>query len=615
MTTKRERSAYLDNIAVRTETPQTQAIPGREAEMHQMESGGFNFKKGVFGQLRRWLIVGSDKNEFYATKQVLTRDNAKNVASAFASDPMQTVDIIVDVSHRGLAPKNDAAIFALALCLEMAARLAIQHRDTGEGEVAEEWVAYIQGAAPRVCRIGTHLFQFATYLQALGILGNVRGRNAVASILNTWEITGLQMNMIKYRSRDGWTLAQLLDLIHPKTNDALRGAAYQWANWAEDRVRSIGRMDGDGDLFYGDILVDNKAAQGVLPNQTVIWMGSKHDEEQREYQLIDWHADLPLIWAFEQLRHETSKSRVVNLVTDYKLPWETLPDAWLNDKDVWAALTQHMGLTALIRNLGKLTSLGVIGLTGAQKMAIIGKLTDVEQLRRARIHPLNVLTAQLVYKQGKGDKGSLTWSPVQGVMAALETAFYGSFEAWEPTGKSRGLFIDVSGSMAGGYSKVKVGGSEITPCMIATVMAMCVARKEADHVIYGFADRFRTLGITASDSLDVAMQKAQSNRFGGTDATVAIDWAIKNKVKLDTFELFTDGQTWGGTSHITQAIAKYRKLVGDPTVKLMMLAITSAPWTFADPKDRMQADFPGFGADTPKLMEMFIRGELDVDNS
>jgi len=47
----------------------------------------------------------------------------------------------------------------------------------------------------------------------------------------------------------------------------------------------------------------------------------------------------------------------------------------------------------------------------------------------------------------------------------------------------------------------------------------------------------------------------------------------------------------------------------------MMFAITSGSCTFADPKDPMQSDFPSFSADTPRLAELFIRGELDVDNS
>lgn len=595
-----KRSTYLEEITARKVTPQTQAIPGREAEMHQMESGGFAFKKGPFGQLRRWLIVGSDKNEFYASKQVLTRDNAKNVAVAFAADPIRTVDTIVEVSDRGLAPKNDAAIFALALCLEMASRLSIEHSGTGEGEIADEWVSYVQAAAPKVCRIGTHLFQFATFLAGLDILDNRRGRDAITAILNGWNVKGLQVNLIKYRQRDGWTLAQLLDVVHPKTDDPLRGAAYQWANWAEDRTRAIGRVDG---------YVEQPT--GVLPDNTVIWMGPRNGE--RVLYNIRWQDDLPTIWAFEQLRTEQNKARVLNLITDHRLPWEALPDQWLKDKDVWATLLPHMNLGALIRQLGKLTGLGVIGQTGAEKLMVIKKLTNAEELRKARIHPLAVLVAQAVYRQGHGDKGRLTWKPVSQVTDALESAFYGSFDAWEPTEKSRGLFIDVSGSMGMQQYAVPIGGTTMVPRMIATVMAMCVARKEQDHVMYGFAGELRDLGIGATDSLETAMAKAQMNNFGSTDPMKAVEWAVKSRTKLDTFEFFTDEQAWSGKEHVTQAITRYRKLVGDPKVKMLCFAITSRPWTLADPKDIYQADFPGFGTDTPRLAELFIRGELDVE--
>ena len=76
-------------------------------------------------------------------------------------------------------------------------------------------------------------------------------------------------------------------------------------------------------------------------------------------------------------------------------------------------------------------------------------------LKSARVHPFSLLLAMNVYSAGKGDKGSLSWSPVPAICAALEAAFYLSFKFVEPTGKRFLLALDVSGSMSSPVSWIK----------------------------------------------------------------------------------------------------------------------------------------------------------------
>lgn len=56
----------------------------------------------------------------------------------------------------------------------------------------------------------------------------------------------------------------------------------------------------------------------------------------------------------------TPKSRLVQLITDHRLPWETLPSDRLTDPTIWAALLPHMPLTAMIRNLGRMTAIDLL---------------------------------------------------------------------------------------------------------------------------------------------------------------------------------------------------------------------------------------------------------------
>ena len=138
----------------------------------------------------------------------------------------------------------------------------------------------------------------------------------------------------------------------------------------------------------------------------------------------------------------------MKLIDEFDLPREAIPTQWLNEAVVWEALLERMPMTAMIRNLGKMTSLGLLKPFSDAKRLIVRKLRDETALKRARIHPLAVLVAQKIYAQGHGDKGALKWSPVSAVVDALDEAFYATFQNVEPCGKPVLLALDVSGSMA-----------------------------------------------------------------------------------------------------------------------------------------------------------------------
>src|SRR4029077_18191676 len=121
--------------------------------------------------------------------------------------------------------------------------------------------------------------------------------------------------------------------------------------------------------------------------------------------------ELPrLIEAFEQAKRATDVIQLVRLIDEFDLPREAIPTQWLSEAKVWEALLERMPMTAMIRNLGKMTSLGLLKPFSDPKHLIVRKLRDETALKRARIHPLAVLVAQKIYAQGHGDKGALKWS-------------------------------------------------------------------------------------------------------------------------------------------------------------------------------------------------------------
>src|SRR3546814_13210633 len=109
-------------------------------------------------RVHRFLILGSEGGTYYVGEADLTKQNHANVLACIKQDGRAVVDMTVEVSDKGLAPKNEPAIFVLALC--------VAH---GDADVRR----YALASLSRVCRIGTHLFRFVDYVSAFR--GWVRG--------------------------------------------------------------------------------------------------------------------------------------------------------------------------------------------------------------------------------------------------------------------------------------------------------------------------------------------------------------------------------------------------------------------------------------------------------
>ena len=104
--------SYLKRHGTRR-VPQWAPIPG--SDQVQNSSGGFAWAVDDWTRLRRFLVLGSEGGSYYASQWKLTRENAKTVERCVREDGKRAVEEILRVSHEGRAPKNDPALFALAL--------------------------------------------------------------------------------------------------------------------------------------------------------------------------------------------------------------------------------------------------------------------------------------------------------------------------------------------------------------------------------------------------------------------------------------------------------------------------------------------------------------------
>lgn len=504
--------------------------------------------------MERFLILGSEGGSYDATEKKLTRENANSIVECLNSDPIRAVKLIVDISSSGRAPKNDPAIFALAI--------ASGH----DNKVARKEAL---SAIKSVCRTATHLFQFVESTQQMRGWG--RGlRSAVASWYDDKGIDSLMYQVTKYAQRGGWSHRDLFRLSHPKTTDPARGAVYRYI------------VTGSGDARS----VENKRT-GVTKSYS--------DVNVPDYLI-----------AFQELKRATVPAEAVRLIQKHGFTHEMVPSELKGSATVWEALLEKMPMTALIRNLAKLTSVGVISPLGSRVAGIAERLQSAEELKRARVHPIAMLSALHVYAQGYGEKGSLEWSPNPLIVDALNEGFYQAFGSVEPTGKATLLAIDVSASMTWGTI---AGVPGVNPRAASAALAMVTARVEPNYHVACFDHSFSELKITPKTRLDDALKIMDGIRFGATDCALPITWARDNNVGAEVFHVYTDSDTNCGSEHPHQALASFRKKTGIPA-KLAVVGMQSSGFTIADPNDAGQLDVVGFDLATPQILSEFARQTL-----
>jgi 60 kDa SS-A/Ro ribonucleoprotein len=403
-------------------------------------------------------------------------------------------------------------------------------------------------ALPSVCRIPTHLFAFMTDILQLG--GVSRGtRDAVNIWYNYTPLEKLAYQLIKYQSRNGMSNRDVFWLTHVRGNGDARKALYRWVE------------------------------SGVFPDDIMI---------------------RPLE-GFKQLQGCTDAARAAHLITEYELPRECVPTELLNSPAVWEALLQNMPMTAMIRNLPTMTRVGLLTGLDEHTRHAVDQLGDAERLRKALVHPIQILIAQLTYSSGHGK--SAQWTPVPQITDALNDAFYTTFHTIMPSGKRLLIGLDVSGSMSSG----NVAGVEgLTPCKAAAAMCLVTANAEPTYKIMAFADGLQPLNISPKMRLDDVVRATERINFGGTDCALPMLYANRSNLDVDQFIVYTDSETWAGSIHPVNALHSYRQARGIPA-KLVVVGMVSNGFSIADPNDAGMLDVVGFDSAAPTVISDFAR--------
>lgn len=535
-------------------TPQTKRV---SKDQVKNSAGGFVYQIDEFARLQRFLVLGSEGGTYYTSEKKLTKQNAKNVLKCIKKDGLKTVAQIVEVSKSGRAPKNDPALYALALCIS-------------EGDLATKRAA--AAALPEVARIGTHLYHFCAYVETMRGWGALL-RWAVKNWYESKPAEKLAYDAIKYRQRDGWTHRDVLRLAHPQGDNA---PIYDYITHGLPLTKT-GRV---------------KASAKTLPD---------------------------MILGYEAAQKSENAKTTAALVRQYGLPREALKTEHLNDVEVWnAMLDTGMPMTAMIRNLPTMTRNGVFK-SAAYKKIVLDQLQNVDALHKARIHPLNVLTAMKTYAGGHSMRQmgqnlygayyipdtSKGWTPVGDIVDALDDAFYACFDNVTPSGKNHLIGVDISGSMGAIF-----GPSPLQCIEAAAALAMVALHAEPEVTVGVFNTQFTIRkGLSKRQRLDDAVKTIVGGWGYGTDCAKPYQWATKQDHSIEAFISITDNETWHGNQHPKQALDEYRQKSGHDA-KGVVVGMTATEFSIADPNDPGMLDVVGFDSAAPSLISEFVAGSI-----
>lgn len=540
-------------------TPQNRPLPGR-TDMVRNDAGGYVFAKPLFTRLEDFLILGTAGGTYYVDEKRNTYDNVLVVTEALAEDGVRAVRLALEVStgKPPRAPRNNPALYLLAAAI-------------GLGDLGTRRAA--AAALPRVARTTFHQAVFFGYWKALHGKPSGRGgtsprigrltRTALAGLVLGPDPDQVAFRACKAMSRktpsgEDFALRDLLRIAHPKPDGPEREALFGWIT-------------------------------GAVP-----------DERAREL--------LPSVDAFLTAKAVTDAREAVRVVTERGVPWEFLPDAVLRDAEVWAALVETIGMTALLRNLARMTRLGTLKPLSGATRRVAERLTDPRALAAARIHPLDVYLALRVYGSGCSRPNPRLepqlWQPVPAVCDALEEAFDLSFGHVEPTGRRLLIAVDSSGSM--GAFKALASGSDLgTAYQVACAMAAILLRTEGPNAHAIEVDlsvhAAKVTGRTRLREID-----GWRPAGGGTNLALPFTHAREQHITADAVLVLTDSETWHGRAHASQELEAYRKTV-NPQARCIVAALTPVPGTIGDPQDPGVLNIAGFDASLPQIVGAFLR--------
>jgi len=570
----------------------------------------FLYTLSRIGYITRLLIIGSRKAEYnQKINNTLSPDDIDYIHECItAGEGFNILRLIGEIYESGRAAKQDITLQIHAILCRA------ENPDVRQAALG----------LLKQYRTISHIYNWKNFHSmcvnpTLGKVTKGFGRGVKRS-LNAWFLAmrekpmDLAYQITKYAARNGWSFEQLLKCSHLNTGTG------------DDRVKTAS--------VQKHAKPSKPAAPATAFDLVLRFAVMGYDEMKKlaeKYKLTEEKV-YTYLSAIHEAKHLTNNDeantvRLMEIIYEHRLTREQVPTWALKDREVLTALLLNrnktkvtMPLTALVRNLGSMSAVGVY-MDPAVRAVVNAHLLNSEAIIKSRIHPVAVILAWFTYKKGHGLRGSNTWTPQPEILNTLEQMFYLSFKNVEPTGKRICFLIDASGSMTSDSLCEGVTNAEI-----AALLAMIFSRSESkgasapQHAFYLFTANngcesgsdSRSVLYDVSDVIDAdaplatVLTAVQRSDWGMTDISMGILDALKFKRRYDAFVVITDNDVNSGIKP-AEAMKQYRQAMNMPKTKLAVVATQSSELSIADPADPFMMDFCGFDSHGPRLLQDFIR--------
>ena len=513
-----------------------------------------------WSRLLRFLIIGTEGGTYYVDEERIQTENLLNTAECLHEDGPRVVEITAQVAESRRAYKTTHALWVLALAMRS------KNLETRRA-AATNFL--------RVVRTGADLLNFAAIYLHGGTGKEARrhgeklggtGRLWRAAIRKFFfqDPERVAYQIAKYRERSGVSMADLLRLSHPKfgKDDQDRHAIARWI---------LGKM-------------------GDLPPEA--WEQASRVQRQ--------------LLAYEAAK-QASEGELIRLIEEHGLTWEMIPSEKRTPR-VWRALLPRMPAWAFVRNLGYLTSIGVLDDPEAREIA----LRKIQDLPRSPVHPLRIMLAALSYESGKGRRRE--WSPIREIVRGLNWAYRERLGRSQPIGKPFLLALDISGSMWGGETQAGV-----LPIHAAAAFGLYVLWREPEAEVIGVDTSIHPLrgaGLLGRSMEDMTIHKfvdlLEKVGRGGTDLSLPFKHALDRVARGDppphAIVTFTDSETWAGHEHPFQVLRQLRSRTNVP-VRAVNVAATATGYSLLEPDDPLAFQVVGFDAAVVDMVSEVIAAE------
>jgi 60 kDa SS-A/Ro ribonucleoprotein len=539
---------YADLVSA--DVPQSEPLNDRQVANN---AGGFVFAIDDWARLDRFLILGSDAPTCYQSARALTRENTAMVDRCFAADAARTVARAAEISDEGRAPKNDPAIFVLAI--------GAVHADERVRKLA-------LAAVPKVCRTATHLFQFVKAARAMGRGWGRSMKTAIASWYNARSLDEVAYQAVKYREREGYSHKRLLQTAHPAASESpARIALYRWMRGLEPG---------------GDLPAIVQAHLRVMKPEGIT-----------KAEVLEIIAANRLPW--EALPTDANADPDI---------WRTmLPSLGLN------AIVRNLGNMTRLGAIKPLSEAEAIVVERLSNEAAIRKsrLHPFSILLGMKVYA----SGRGVRGSGAWDPSRAVLDALDG---AFYEAFANVQAGGKRILIALDVSGSMGSPIMGSPISCREATAALALITMATEkQTHVVGFTSAGHAQRRYGGRWgggdaelSPVAISPRQRLNDAVQAVSNLPFGGTDCALPMLYALEKGIEVDAFYVYTDNETWAGSIHPVSALQQYRKKTGIPA-KLIVVGMTSTGFSIADPNDGGMLDVVGFDAGAPAVMADFIR--------